>query len=69
MSQESAGSASSETEVEPRSEAYSWYVVGVLLVVYVFSFLDRSILNLMVDDLKIGLGIERDSHPFVIEHR
>ena len=60
MSQESAGSASSETEVEPRSEAYSWYVVGVLLVVYVFSFLDRSILNLMVDDLKIGLGIERD---------
>ena len=60
MSQESAGSASSETEVEPRSETYSWYVVGVLLVVYVFSFLDHSILNLMVDDLKLGLGIERD---------
>ena len=60
MSQETTGSTSSESEVEPRSDSYSWYVVGVLLIVYVFSFLDRSILNLMVDDLKLGLGIERD---------
>jgi len=42
------------------SDGYAWYVVGVLLLVYLFSFLDRQILSLMVDDLKVGLSIERD---------
>jgi len=42
------------------TEGYAWYVVGVLLLVYLFSFLDRQILSLMVDDLKVGLSIERD---------
>src|ERR1035437_11111367 len=28
--------------------AYAWYVLGVLTLVYVFSFLDRQILNLLV---------------------
>ena len=32
----------------------------VLLLVDLFSFLDRQILSLMVDDLKRGLSIERD---------
>lgn len=45
---------------EDFSEGYAWYVVGVLLLVYLFSFLDRQILSLMVDDLKVGLAIERD---------
>lgn len=45
---------------EKPSDAYAWYVVGVLMLVYVFSFLDRQILSLMVGDLKTGLGLERD---------
>jgi MFS family permease len=45
---------------EPISEGYAWYVVFVLMVVYLFSFLDRSILSLMVEDLKTGLDLERD---------
>ena len=45
---------------EPISDGYAWYVVGVLMVVYLFSFLDRQILSLMVDDLKVGLSLERD---------
>ncbi|MBW2424817.1 MAG: MFS transporter [Deltaproteobacteria bacterium] len=46
--------------VRERSDAYGWYVVGLLMVVYVFSFLDRQILSMMVGDLKRGLDLEHD---------
>jgi MFS family permease len=42
------------------SEAYAWYVVGLLTLVYVLSFVDRQILSLMVSDLKSGLALDRD---------
>lgn len=44
----------------PTSEPYAWYVVGLLTLVYVLSFLDRQILSLMVVDLKTGLSLEHD---------
>src|SRR5262249_47502620 len=36
---------------------YAWYAVGVLTLAYVISFVDRQILNLMVDPIKRDLGI------------
>lgn len=39
------------------SLAYPWYVVGVLMLVYVFSFIDRQILNLLVGPIRADLGI------------
>ena len=42
--------------VYPRP-AYAWYVLGVLTLVYVFSFLDRQILNLLVVPVKADLHI------------
>ena len=36
---------------------YSWYVVGVLTVAYVFSFIDRQILNLLVGPIRRDLQI------------
>ena len=36
---------------------YAWYVVGVLLVIYVFSFIDRQILSLLVDPIRRDLDI------------
>ena len=36
---------------------YSWYVVGVLTLVYVFSFIDRQIMSLLVRPLRRDLGI------------
>lgn len=36
---------------------YAWYVVGVLMVIYVFSFIDRQILSLLVEPIKRDLGI------------
>jgi MFS family permease len=31
---------------------YAWYVVGVLTVIYIFSFIDRQILSLLVEPIK-----------------
>ncbi len=39
------------------SERVAWYVVGVLMVVYIFSFIDRQILSLMVGPIREDLGI------------
>jgi MFS family permease len=39
------------------SAAYAWYITGLLMLAYTFSFLDRQILNLMVGPIKQDLGI------------
>jgi MFS family permease len=48
-----------DASVEPPypSTRYAWYVVGVLTFVYVFSFIDRQILNLLVRPIRRDLGI------------
>jgi MFS family permease len=51
-----AGSIPGEDDPYP-SERVAWYVVGVLMVVYIFSFMDRQILSLMVGPMKEDLGI------------
>jgi MFS family permease len=38
-------------------QRYAWYVVGVLTLVYIFSFIDRQILNLLVRPIRRDLGI------------
>jgi MFS family permease len=55
----------SESELPPRTIAITgdrslgsaWYALGVLNLVYVFSFIDRSILNLLVAPVRRDLGI------------
>lgn len=37
--------------------AYAWYVVVILTIAYVFSFLDRQILALLVEPIRADLGI------------
>jgi MFS family permease len=39
------------------SPVYSYYVVILLLVAYVFSYLDRMVLNLMLDDIRKDLHL------------
>ena len=38
-------------------QGYAWYVVAILFVCSVFSFLDRQIIALMVEDIKLDLGL------------
>lgn len=39
------------------SETYAWYVMGVLVVTYAFSYVDRTILTLLVQPIKTSLGL------------
>jgi MFS family permease len=57
--QQAGGSKPAETHDYPR-ESYAWYVVVVLTIVYLFSFIDRQILSMMVGDIKTGLGLDKD---------
>ena len=45
-----------EPEAYPPS-GYAWYVVGVLTLAYIFSFIDRQILSLMAIPIQHDLGI------------
>ncbi|MEP0189172.1 MAG: MFS transporter [Erythrobacter sp.] len=38
--------------------AYSWYALGVLVVVYVLNFVDRQILAILANDIKADLGVD-----------
>lgn len=46
----------------PRQFGYAWYVTALLMLAYMFSFLDRQILNLMVGPIRRDLGIS--DHEF-----
>jgi MFS family permease len=48
---------SSTSEDDYPAERRAWYVVGVLTLAYIFSFIDRQILNLLVGPIKRDLGI------------
>jgi MFS family permease len=41
----------------PSSLRYAWYVVGVLMLAYISSFIDRQVLTLLVKPLKRDFGI------------
>jgi MFS family permease len=36
---------------------YSWYVLGVFVLVYVFNFIDRQIMSILAEDIKADLGV------------
>ncbi|HLG98822.1 MAG TPA: MFS transporter [Bryobacteraceae bacterium] len=50
-------SAAQPAEPPYPSPRYAWYVVGVLTLMYVFSFIDRQIFSLIVAPLRRDLGI------------
>src|SRR5262245_10925640 len=53
---ESAGLDNEAVDTYPPL-AYAWYVVGVLTVAYVVSFVDRQILSLLAEPIERDLGI------------
>lgn len=36
---------------------YAWYVLGVLVLVYMVNFIDRSIISILAEDIKADLGV------------
>ena len=60
--QTSAVAAEPDESAEPERPPYpsarhAWYVVAVLMLIYVNSFLDRSVLSLLVDPIRSTLDI------------
>ena len=48
---------SSKPVLTERIEPYSWYVLGVLVLVYVLNFVDRQILSILAEDIKADLNL------------
>ena len=46
-----------ESRSEDSVPAYSWYVLGVLVVVYILNFIDRQILSILAVDIKRDLEL------------
>ena len=47
------------------ASAYSWYVLGVLVVVYILNFIDRQILSILAVDIKRDLALTDDELGFL----
>jgi predicted MFS family arabinose efflux permease len=48
---------SSEVSSEASSEATRRYVLGTLVVIYTFNFIDRQILSILLEPIKLDLGL------------
>ena len=51
-----AANAAADSAI-PGSKGYRYYVLGVLLVVYVFNFIDRQILSILMEPVRADLGL------------
>ena len=46
-----------EAQAEPQGGRAAWYMIGVLLLFYIFSSIDRSVITMMVQPLERDLGV------------
>ena len=54
---EPTATSSSPADSPAHSRAYANYVLGVLVIVYVFNFVDRQIISILAEDIKRDLNI------------
>lgn len=54
---EPSGAPTVETEETPFSKGYTSYVMWLLLGIYIVNFLDRQVLNILAEDIKIELKL------------
>jgi MFS family permease len=54
-----------QDRAEESASAYSWYVLGVLVVVYILNFIDRQILAILAVDIKRDLDLNDDQLEFL----
>jgi MFS family permease len=51
------GETTNNTESDEQSLVYSWYIVFLCMIAYVFSFIDRTIVNLLVEPISADLNL------------
>jgi predicted MFS family arabinose efflux permease len=52
-----SGDRSATRDAQVEGAAHRWYALGLLFLVYVFNFIDRSILNILAPAIKKDLGL------------
>lgn len=57
--------ASQTSSPRPRVDAYSWYALAVLVLVYVLNFIDRQLLTILAVDVKRDLQISDSEYGFL----
>lgn len=57
--------AAAQQRSEEGVPAYSWYVLGVLVVVYILNFIDRQILSILAVDIKRHFDLTDDQLGFL----
>lgn len=57
--------AAPQSSGEQPASSYSWYVLGVLVVVYILNFIDRQILAILAVDIKRDLDLTDDQLGFL----
>lgn len=57
--------APSEEAPDPVGGPYARYVLGLLVVVYVFNFIDRQIVSILAERIKADLGLSDDDIGFL----
>ncbi len=55
-----------ESSGNPYSGSYANYVLAVLFLVYVFNFIDRQILGILLDDIKADLQVSDTAMGFLV---
>jgi MFS family permease len=63
---DSTDAAPSGAATVPHRPVYSWYVVGVLTLAYILSFIDRQIITLMIGPIKQDLGLTDTQMSYLI---
>ena len=59
----------SPTDDGQASSRYARYVLGVLVLVYVFNFLDRQILSILAERIRADLGMSDARARIPLRHR
>lgn len=62
---DAAGPSAGHAPAEQKVSAYSWYALGVLVLIYILNFIDRQILSILANDIKLDLGVEDDYLGFL----
>ncbi len=57
--------AGSEPRPEQSASGYSWYVLGVLVIVYILNFIDRQIVSILAVDIQRDLQLSNSDMGFL----
>src|SRR5688500_10447890 len=57
-----AGKSKGEAKAD---SPYAWYVLGVLVIVYVFNAMDRTILSILAEDIKRSFNLSDSTLGFL----